>query len=259
MEAVEELFLERMTWPEVEAALATGKRRAVICAGAIEQHGPHLPEGTDAWLGEALAARVARELGDALVAPVLRPGSSDHHMAFPGTLTVSAEVLMALLDAYLRSLRAHGFERFVVFPSHAGNAPVLSEWKHQQTGEVIVLDDLGRVLRAIRETLSSFGAGGHGDGHAGLGETAALLAVNPALVRLQLAEAGVAGELALDELIARGTRSVTRNGVFGDPRAATAEIGEAVLTSWVRSLVEEVAEAEERPSEARGEGHEPDG
>ena len=70
--------------------------------------------------------------------------------------------------------------------------------------------------------------------------------MNPALVRLQLAEAGYEGELALDELIARGTRALTRNGVFGDPRAATAEIGEAVLAAWTRSLVEEVAEAEER-------------
>jgi creatinine amidohydrolase len=246
MEADEELFLERMSWPEVEAALVGGKQRAVVCAGAIEQHGRHLPQGTDAWLGEALAGSVARELGDALVAPVVRPGCSDHHMGFPGTISVPADVLTALLDAYLVSLRAHGFTRFVVFPSHAGNGPVLAEWGRQQTEQVIVLTDLGRVLHAISDTLSAFGADPEGDGHAGLAETAALLALNPAVVRLKLAEAGSRGGLGLDELMTLGTRAITPSGVFGDPRAATQEMGEAVMRAWVGVLVEEVAEAERR-------------
>lgn len=243
-ESGEELFLERMSWPDVEAALARGKRRAVVCAGAIEQHGPHLPQGTDAWLGEALAGGLARGLGDALVAPVLRPGCSDHHMGFPGTITVPGDVLTALLDAYLTSLRAHGFMRFVVFPSHAGNGPVLAEWAPRQTEAVVVLADLGRVLSAIRATLAAFEADGRGDGHAGLAETAALLAVHPALVRLELAQAGFRGQLGLDELVARGTRAITPSGVFGDPTTATREMGEAVLQAWVGTLVEEVAEAE---------------
>ena len=73
-----EVLLERMTWPEVEAAIAAGRTRALICVAATEQHGPHLPEGTDAWLGEELARRVAHALGDALVAPIIRPGCSEH-------------------------------------------------------------------------------------------------------------------------------------------------------------------------------------
>ena len=97
----DEVFIERMTWPDVEDAIKQGKRTAIVVAASSEQHGPHLPEATDALLGEELAGRLAHRLGNALVAPVIRPGCSDHHMAFAGSLTISAELLAAILDAYV--------------------------------------------------------------------------------------------------------------------------------------------------------------
>lgn len=83
----------------MERLIAGGHRRAVICCASSEQHGPHLPEATDELLGEATAVRVAERLGDALVAPVIRPGCSEHHMAFAGSLTISPGLLMDILDA----------------------------------------------------------------------------------------------------------------------------------------------------------------
>jgi hypothetical protein len=141
------VFLERMTWPEIEAAIAAGYTRAVVCLAASEQHGPHLPEGTDAWLGQELAGRLARALGDALVAPVIRPGCSEHHLGFAGTITVPVDVLVALLDAYVDSLSRHGFERFLVFPSHGGNLPALTNWPGRRRPQVRVLDDPARSSR----------------------------------------------------------------------------------------------------------------
>jgi creatinine amidohydrolase len=232
-----EVFLERMTWPDVEAAIAAGHTRALICVAATEQHGPHLPEGTDAWLGEELARRLAHALGDALVAPIIRPGCSEHHMGFAGTISVSAEILTALLDAYVESLSRHGFDRFLVFTSHGGNLPALATWPGRRRPEVMVLDDLRAAEVAIRGALSGFGTVRPALRHADLGETAAMLAIRPELVRLARAQAGFDGEVALDELIARGLRTMSSTGAFGDPTGATAEMGAAVLAAWTDSLL----------------------
>jgi creatinine amidohydrolase len=138
-----ELLLERLTWPEVEAAIGGGMRTAIVCAASARHHGPHLPETTDVLLAEAYAVALARRLGDALVAPVIRPGCSEHHLAVAGGLSISAELLMQILDAYLESLRRHGFERFIVFSSHGGNCSVLENWERsRRPDDAIVISDL---------------------------------------------------------------------------------------------------------------------
>ncbi len=91
-----ETRLERLSWPEVAAALAAGKTTAIIVVASSEQHGPHLPEATDALIGEGLAVRLAQRLGNALVAPVIRPGCSSHHLDFPGTISITPELLLAI-------------------------------------------------------------------------------------------------------------------------------------------------------------------
>lgn len=208
-------------------------RTVVIAAGATEQHGPHLPEGTDAFMGEAIAVRVARILGNALVAPVIRPGCSDHHLEFPGTISVSAELLMAMLDAYVESLRGHGFARFVVFSSHGGNFPVLKRWRDErQAPDVTVVPDREGWSRPVFEVAIATGTEGAGKlHHSDAFETSQILALHPSLVHLERAERGYVGTLTMDELFERGTRSLSPNGVLGDPAGASAEIGETVLAS----------------------------
>src|SRR5579859_464097 len=124
--SISETRLERLSWPEIGAAIASGKTTAIIVVASSEQHGPHLPEATDALIGEGLGVRLAQRLGNALVAPVIRPGCSDHHFGFPGTISISPDLLVAIVDSYLTSLRRHGFRQFLVFSSHGGNFPVLS-------------------------------------------------------------------------------------------------------------------------------------
>ena len=236
-----EVFLERMTWPEIEAAIKGGKRRAIVCAASSEQHGPHLPEATDALLGEHLAGRLARELGDALVAPVIRPGCSDHHMGFAGTVTISAELLMSLLDAYIDSLRRHGFDSFVVFSSHGGNFPVLAEWERSRPKPgALVLHDLDGFCNAMFAAIREFGRDDTTIPHADVMDTAEMLVFEPELVRMDRAEPGFQGDVDLPTLQALGMRGVSHNGILGNPVGATAEIGEAVARSVVEYLAGKV-------------------
>ena len=234
--SVLELFLERLTWPEVEAAIAGGWRRAIVCCASSEQHGPHLPEATDALLGAAYSERLANRLGDALIAPVIRPGCSEHHMGFAGSLTIPPSVLMDLLDAYIDSLRRHGFERFVVFSSHGGNFPVLAEWaKTRPLPGVTVISDFA-IFDAAFEAIRRFGRNDRAGPHAELIETSMMLRLHPELVKIELAEPGFTGPMPLEELLAKGMRAISPNGVIGDPVRATAEIGEAVLEALVERL-----------------------
>ncbi len=229
-----------MTWPEVEAAISAGSRTVVIVAGASEQHGPHLPEATDNLIGEELACRLARMLGNALVAPVIPFGCSDHHLGFGGSISVDADLLMQVLDAYIASLRRHGLERFVVFSSHGGNFPILAEWRRQQPADVIVISDLRRYAAAMLSAVRPFGRQDEAGPHADVTETAAMLVLHPHLVRMDLAEAGRVDTIAMDELLDADLRHVSGNGVLGDPRGATPEMGEAVLSSLSDHLLSTV-------------------
>ena len=123
----ENLLLEEMTWPEVEAAINLGTTTVVIAVGAVEQHGPHLPLLVDAVRGDRLAVEVARRLGNSLAAPTIRVGCSEHHMGFAGTLTLRRSTLEAICTDYAVSLARHGFTRLCFVPSHGGNFGPLEE------------------------------------------------------------------------------------------------------------------------------------
>ncbi len=218
-------------------------RRAVVCAASTEQHGPHLPEATDALLGEAYAEGLARRLGDALVAPVIRPACSEHHMAFAGSLTIPETLLMDLLDAYLASLRRHGFERFVVMSSHGGNYPVLAEWERSRPAEdTVVISDF-EVFGAGFDAIRRFGRNDSSGPHADVLETSMMLHLHPDLVRLERAVPGFTGAASLEDVLARGMRAITPNGILGDPVGATAEMGAAVLEAIVGRLHRSVVAA----------------
>src|SRR3954465_6214168 len=105
MPAVE---LDKLTWPETKAELDAGRDTVVIAFGATEQHGPHMPLATDALLGDRLAWLIARAL-EACVAPTVRIGCSEHHVGFPGTLSVRPETFHALVADILDALRRGGF------------------------------------------------------------------------------------------------------------------------------------------------------
>ncbi|MGE0554522.1 MAG: creatininase family protein [Gemmatimonadales bacterium] len=232
--------LEHLTSPEAGAAIANGFTTAVFGVGAVEQHGPHLPMFMDAEHGTRMAVEVATRLGHTLVAPTIRVGCSDHHMSFPGSLTVRAETLEALCRDYCTSLARHGFTRILIIPTHGGNfaplrtmAPRLQEAVAGRSRVLIYTDvmDLIAVWRRATAELSELAdrVGGHAD----VAETSVMLAIHPELVQMDRAEEGFRGELdeaVLARMIKDGLHTVTANGILGDARGATAAIGERCIT-----------------------------
>ena len=118
----EHLQLRHMTWPEIKEKLETGYDTIIMSLGAIEQHGPHLPECTDETIGLGLSCGLAERLGNALVAPTIVPGLSEHHMVLPGSLTLRPETFKMVVEDYTKSYYRHGFRKFIFIASQIGRA-----------------------------------------------------------------------------------------------------------------------------------------
>ncbi len=250
------VLMEEMSWVEIEEAIQKGRTTVLLLSGSMEQHGPHLPTGTDTFLGYEVAIRAARRLGNALVAPVIRPALSEHHMAFPGSFTLSWETYRDLLEDYCESLARHGFKDIVMTSSHGGNNAVLKAltpdiarrlYGRIRIHLVLHLDKCWQAETAFLEKkgISPTKAGVH----AGYGETSELLAVKPHLVKMQFAEEGLVDEgFFKPENIPRsqidtftlGIRHFSKNGILGDARGANGEIGEKLLEIAVETIVEEI-------------------
>ena len=244
----ETILLEEMTWPEVGEAIAAGRTTVVVAVGAVEQHGPHLPLLVDAARGDRLAVEVARRLGDALVAPTIRIGCSEHHMGFPGTITLRRHTLEAICLDYAVSLARHGFTRVCFVPSHGGNFGPLAEMLPGLRAAVApgctvdAYTDLVGFMdfwqAGVREHDPDLE--GRVGGHADISETSEMLCIRPDLVREERAEKGHVQEFD-DELMERifrdGFRAVTPNGVLGDARGASAAIGESCIANAADGIV----------------------
>ena len=248
---MEKINLFEMTRPEVEQAMAAGVDTVIITAGSTEQHGLHLPLGTDAIMGEALGERVARAVGNALLAPGLRIGCSEHHMDFAGSLTLRRETFIQMVADICRSVAHHGFRHIVLIPTHGGNfAPLASavETIRSELPEVnlIAFTDLIAFMEEIFQTGKAFGVTPEKAGaHSGEFETSIMLSVRPDLVAIDQAQAGYVGDqLGIAPLLfEKGFRAVTANGVLGDPRDASAANGEAYMDAITDLLVGYIKEA----------------
>jgi creatinine amidohydrolase len=243
--------LEEMVWPEVESALENGTETAIVAVGSIEQHGPHLPLNMDTLDGDELSRRIAAELSDALAAPTIRPGCSGHHMDFPGTITVPPETLMDIIRSYCRSLDEHGFEYIVLVPTHGGNfgpvKTVAPDIAREIAATVIPLADLDEHMQLLNEGLAEAGIEYEQDViHAGAAETAMILAIDDDLVRTDDIEHGPEGDISPARLLSEGFKSITENGVLGDPTEATAEAGEVIIQNVVETYVERIKIERER-------------
>jgi creatinine amidohydrolase len=245
-----DLRLERLTWTEITEAVAAGMDTAILVAGSIEQHGPHLPCETDCYYGLEMALRTARRLGTALVAPVVRPGCSQHHLGFAGTVSVPPDVLAAVVRAHLRSLIDAGFSRVVLTSSHGGNfvplaetEPAFRELCAAAGVELVPVLSLQGWIDALKEAPNARGLRQEDMPavQADLIETSIMLALHPEMVRLDRVERGFVGDFDLEGSFAeRGLAALTDNGVLGDPTQATAELGAEILDALERYLVRAV-------------------
>ena len=220
--------LGRATWRQVDAT--AGDALVALPLGSLEQHGPHLPLDTDTRIAEALARGLAARRPDVVVAPPVAYGASGEHAAFPGTLLVGHEALVALLVELVRSART-AFRGVVLVNGHGGNEATLTEVGRRCAAE-------GDDVLAWRIAVPG------GDAHAGRTETSLMLAIDAAAVRLELAEPGCLEPIdrLLPRLRAEGVRPVSSNGVLGDPTRASAEEGRALLDALVADLAASVAQ-----------------
>ncbi|HEY2052916.1 MAG TPA: mycofactocin biosynthesis peptidyl-dipeptidase MftE [Solirubrobacterales bacterium] len=209
--------LADLTSPEVERG-----RLLIVPLGATEQHGPHLPLGTDSEIADAIARLAAARLAGAFVAPTLPYGSSGEHQDFAGTLSIGAAATELVLVEVGRSA-TETFDRVLFLNAHGGNAGALA-------AAVGRLRDEGRDVRAWSPRWG-------GDAHAGRTETSLMLALMPRRVR-DGREPGNTAPLAalIDDLRAEGVRPLAPNGVLGDPTVASAGEGAELLAAAVEDL-----------------------
>ena len=257
-------YLPHMTSPEVAAFLERSDM-VIIPVGSLEQHGDHLPIGTDFINGVERCKLIAQER-DILVAPVLMVGQSPYHMGFPGSVTLKAETIIQVHMEAVESLIHHGFKRFIIMNSHGGNRAIstlLVDQINQTTAGVAV--SFGEAVRPFMEP-SSEPPSTVLDRHGGTPETSNSLYLMPSLVQLDKAAAAeltlpdhlqgmlpdvVAGDpTALQLFLAEGLKAeetgkrtssaeMSTTGVWGerDPKEGTAARGEDQMRRTIDAAV----------------------
>lgn len=249
-----DVFIEEMTWPEVKAKLESGFDTVIVMAGSIEQHGLHLPTKMDAHSGEVLGELFAKRLGNTMVAPIIRPGCSEHHMFFPGSMTLRKEVFQDVVRDYVDNMVRHGFTKIILATTHGGNfepmfemVPELKE-KYEAKGvkiiDILDFDDFVVAQNSILEEfqMSEAEAGVHSGGS----ETSFLMASEPESVRTEKLAKGFVGKFdaAFDhKLHTEGMQSVTEIGVLGDATKASKAFGERLIDALADYYVRKAKEA----------------
>jgi creatinine amidohydrolase/Fe(II)-dependent formamide hydrolase-like protein len=242
--ASDSVFLEELTWTELRDLVRSGKTAIIIPIGGTEQNGPHMALGKHNMRVRVLSEKIARALGNALVAPViayvpeggLAPPTG--HMRFPGTITIPETAFEQMLESAARSFKHAGFHDIVFLGDHGSD----------QKGEKAVADLLNKewaatpvrvhaIVEYYRASEAGFAQLLKGKGyreeevgtHAGLADTSLTLAVDPRLVRA--------------DRLQPGAKLVPDDGVKGDPRRSTAELGQLGVDLIVTQTVDSVRKA----------------
>lgn len=241
------VFLEDHTWTELRDLVRAGKTTIIVPVGGTEQNGPHMALGKHNARVRVLSERIARGLGNALVAPVIayvpegRLQPPTGHMRFPGSITVPDDVFQRVLESAARSFKLHGF-RDVVFlgdsgSTQAGQKLAAERLNREWAGTAARAHAIEEYYRAseagLAELLAARGYRPEELGtHAALVDTSLMLAVDPRLVRVDQLRPGTGG-------------GEGGNGVVGDPSRSAAELGrlgvEIVVPRTVEAIRKSVA------------------
>ena len=254
-----EHMLERMTWTEVDSALARGVDAVLLPFGSIEQHGPHLPLDTDCFIARALSERAAEEAGRQglmfLVAPTVNVTLSWYHMQYPGSLRLTTATFLQVFRDICDSLFHHGVRTVVIVNGHGGNVAALTvavnaylettgrripvaNWlelaadvmagidtpaTHAEEAETSLALALGQRVDMDRATCDAFDRGAAvrdaGLPWSGLG-------------RYDASHRGPSAIVPMDML-----RDISPSGVVGDARRATPQAGRRILDVVIPNLV----------------------
>jgi creatinine amidohydrolase len=232
------VFVEELTWTEVRDAIKNGKTTIVFPTGGTEQNGRHMVLGKHNFIVKHAAEQIARQLGNALVAPVLAyvpEGNIEPptgHMLYPGTISLPDDVFMKVTEYAARSFKANGFKDIVLIGDSGGNQKALQsvatslnkEWAKTEARVHFILDYYKES--PFREWLQGQGEKRDDIGsHAGIVDTSQLMAVNPHGIRS-------------DKLAAGSDRDVT--GATGNPARATVAYGKKGLEMNIDAAVAQI-------------------
>ncbi|UVC17565.1 creatininase family protein [Mesorhizobium onobrychidis] len=239
---------EELSSPDV-ASLDRERTVVMLPLGSVEQHGNHMPLGTDTMLAHAVSLAAAERARDAVVLPSPWFGFSVHHMRFPGSVTLRAETLIAVAEDVVASLVQHGFRRILIVNGHGGNAGVIDllastlGYRHYGAARIAALTYFHLARQAIAELRRSEPGG---MGHACEFETAMVQHLRPDLVRIEKADATYpdpgSAYLTTDLLGSSAIRTyhdfadLSSKGTLGDPLLASPEAGSAFFEAVVGAL-----------------------
>jgi creatinine amidohydrolase len=231
------VYIEDLTWPEVREAIAHGKTTAIFYAGSTEQNGPHMALGKHNVIARYVAGRIAEELGNALVYPVLPfaptgdPAKKTGHMRFPGSVSLTEATYGAVAREVAQSALAAGFSNVVLMGEHGDGQRALERaaqqlervWSAKGKHVYYIGDAYYVALRRVNAYLSAHGL--PASRHAGIHDTSELMYLDP------------------DERWLRRDKLApgdARSGVEGDPRKSSAALGKRFLDIQVASAVEQI-------------------
>ncbi|NJP11527.1 MAG: creatininase family protein [Leptolyngbyaceae cyanobacterium RU_5_1] len=244
-------FFPYLTWTDVQAM--PDKENVVIIqpVGAIEQHGPHLPLAVDVAIAQSVLGKALHKLDPSIPAyamPSLYYGKSNEHWHFPGTITLSAQTLIAVLMDVGESLYRAGFRKLVLMNGHGGQPQIMDIVARDLH---VIHDDfqvfpffvwrapnITKDLLTEKEALLGI--------HAGDAETSLLLSILPEHVKMERAVSEYPHGLPKDSVLTLErnlpipwtTRDISRSGVIGDPTTATREKGDRILDSLANGWVQ---------------------
>jgi len=232
------IFLGELTWTELRDLVKSGKTTIIVPIGGTEQNGPHMALGKHNRRVQLLSEKIARALGNALVAPVIayvpeggiNPPTA--HMRFPGTITVPEETFEKVLESAGRSFKLAGFRDIVFLGDHGGyqraDKAVAARLDREWVGTDVRAHAIEEYYRASEtefpQLLKSKGYSEEEVGtHAGLADTSLMLAVDPHLVRTNRLQPG--------------------EGVHGDPQHSNPQLGQLGVDLIVTRTVDAIRKA----------------
>jgi creatinine amidohydrolase len=262
MGAASEYRYNRLTWPEMNEAIAMQKV-VLLPTGSTEQHGPHLPLDTDSFLVEAVCLEVGRRAPDrVLVLPTVPYGLNLHHIDFPGTVHIEPETFIAFCLNVTKSVAYHGFSKILVVNGHGSNSTLADLVARKTTlatrslcAAVNYFALADEAFAEVQETPII--------AHSDEFETSLYLYLAPERVRFDkaVADNDVVGKYVTSDSIRPHVRFSdfwgrwTSKGVHGDPTAATAEKGKVIFEAAVTRMIELVDEWRAWPIAERSDQH----
>ncbi len=240
-------FFIELTQPEIAAQLKKNPLVILPC-GSVEQHGPHLPAGTDTFAAGAIGHAVAERM-DGLVLPATPFGVTPMHMPFEGTITLSPDTYIRVMTETCVSTAVHGAKYLLILNWHEGNIPALAiaaEALHREHGMTVITAQACYVAEEL------YGHSCNGLTHGGEIEALAILAHRPELVHLDRIDysSDPAHGHKMDRLrrtrtfqpVLTDIRSIAPTGWFGSPQHATAEKGQRMLIDIADAIARDARE-----------------